>query len=80
MFSAKRDSAGGALLTAPDGASLTLPGDVLSKLQDPAAIFSDWKRRLQSFAVLNVEHAKLLKRECPTDAAYRELRSKLRML
>jgi hypothetical protein len=76
----KKDAAGSAVLTAPDGATFVIPSQALSKLQDPAAIFSDWRRSLQALAVLNVENAKLLKRECPTDAEYRELRSKLRML
>jgi hypothetical protein len=76
----KNEATGGATLTARDGTVVEVPADVLVKLQDSDAIFSEWKRFLQAFSLQNMDHARALKTECATDAEYRSLRSKLRLL
>ncbi len=81
MFNVVKDeSMGGAVLTAMDDTEIHVPADVLEKLQNAEAIFSEWKKYLQGFCLQNMDHARALKAECPGDAEYRALRSTLRLL
>lgn len=80
MFEVEKTADGGAVMTARDGTDVQVPADVLLKLQDSDVIFSEWKRFLQAFSLKDMAYAKALKAECTTDAEYRALRSKLRLL
>jgi len=65
-------------LVADDGERMPIREDVWERLRDPAIIFAEWKAFLQKWSI-HIEKAPLLKRECPTDAEYRELRTVIRM-
>ena len=80
MFEIEKTADGGITLAALDGTVIPVPPEVLAKLQDADILMSEWKKYLQAFSLQNMAHAKALKAECPTDAEYRELRAKLRLL
>ncbi len=64
-------------LVAADGEKIALRDDVWERLRDADIIFSEWKLFLRKWCI-HVEKAPLLKRECETNAAYRELRTGIR--
>ncbi len=64
-------------LVADDGEKLPVRDDVWERLQGADEIFSEWKRLLQKWSI-HVEKTELLKRECQTDAEYRQLRTVIR--
>ena len=80
MFDIEKTADGDVTLTAMDGTVILVPQEVVLKLQDSDILMSEWKKYLQAFSLQNMVHAKALKTECPTDAEYRELRAKLRLL
>lgn len=79
MFSVEFDQEGGQhVLVAPDGEKLTVRQDVWDRLKDTEIIFSEWKQLLQKWSI-HLEKAPLLRRECSSDAEYRELRTAIRI-
>lgn len=64
-------------LVAQDGERLPIRDDVWERLKDVDEVFSEWKRLLQKWSI-HLEKAPLLKRECSTEAEYRELRTVIR--
>ncbi len=66
------------VLVAPDGERVELRDDVWERLRAPEMLFSDFKQLIRKWCI-HLEKADLLKRECPTDSEYRQLRSLIRM-
>ena len=66
------------VLVAPGGERVELRDDVWERLRAPEMLFSDFKLLLQKWTI-HVGKAELLKRECPTDSEYRQVRSLIRM-
>lgn len=60
-----------------EGGKITLRDDVWERLRDKEVIFSEWKQFLQKWSI-HLEKAPLLKQECPSDQAYRTLRTIIR--
>lgn len=65
-------------LVAPDGGKIEIRDDVWERLRSPDMLFKDFKLLVQKWSI-HTEKAPLLKRECPTDSEYRQLRSLVRM-
>ena len=77
MFHIEKDAETGRHDLVAEGGRIELRDDVWERLRDPEAIFSEWKQFLQKWTI-HVEKAPLLKQECPTDQAYRVLRTIVR--
>jgi len=78
MFTIQKGQAAGEhALVAPDGDTLPVRPDVWERLREPNEIFVEWKKFLQKWSI-HVDKAPLLKRECPTDNDYRNLRTAIR--
>ena len=78
MFRIEKDAETGEhALVAEGGDRILVRDDVWGRLRDAESLFSEWKQLVQKWSI-HVDKAPLLKQECPTDQAYRVLRTIIR--
>ena len=65
------------VLVGDGGDKIAIRQDVWERLRNPEDLFADWKKLLQKWSI-HLDKAPALKKECPTDAEYRTLRTAIR--